>query len=275
MLFTNNSHSNSEAASSSFICRNNNNHNSDFTTNDISHTSAALMAANVAFNAPFNVNNNKFNSNSPSINNDQGSSFIRQSNKGPKAIAIPLNTTETTTATGSSNSSSNDNSNSNYSQVNHHSHQQNNIFGPSSQRKSFKNLPMATATLISSSPNHQSINNQKHQPYNEYAESTLSPASSCGNANGYDKCGTNNPILLQPLKSFSSINQPSNVLTSISIPNTPAKYHDNGKSPARKQIINSIGTKLESTNETYNNKFDVSLSFHRFFIHLKIFNFNI
>lgn len=213
---------------------------------DLTHS--AIQQANAAFNSPF-VNNGNFipttgfNSNNNASNEP---SFLRHTIR-PKPIAIPINSTSS-------------NSNQLNPIISMNSMEQQSMFSVNnSTRKSFKNLPMATATLISnqtnstinfSDPNKQVTNGQKlhytARPYiidnqvqssGEY--SSHSPASSShsgGQPQLYDKIGNVNTSnastksLLQPLKSFScstGSNTHNQIPpSSLSIPNTPAKYCD-------------------------------------------------
>jgi len=132
-LFTSSSHqtdTNMCAFNSNESCMNGNQNYFNDQLNqscDNDNTSAAIAAANAAFNAPINgipqATLNQANTNTDMM-------FVRHTIK-PKPIAIPLgNQTDSINNTMSSVQSS--------------------VFGNSSQRKSFRNLPMATATLISS-----------------------------------------------------------------------------------------------------------------------------
>lgn len=199
---------------------------------DLTSASEALAAANAAFNAPI-VNHNMHNMNNMHANDNI---FMRNTSR-PKPIAMPISTT-------SPNS------------MNHvNPSEQQNVFGSVNTRKSFKNLPMATATLIQSnqSAGTNVQNNANHplsfnfndvtskqsqkihytaRPYiidNQVQSngdySTHSPVSSCHSSSQqsqvYDKVG--NPInaaistksLLQPLKSFGNSNQNSNQIASV------------------------------------------------------------
>lgn len=174
--FTNNSHTLSEAGFYSNNINNNNNNNnhnlidsfpnpnsfnqnnnfySHNIDNDDFSNEAALAAANAAFNSPF-LNNNTSNqallNNNSSLNNEP--SFLRQTIR-PKPIAIPLNATS--------------NVNSNGSEY----HTSGMFTVNSSHRKSFKNLPIATATLISSSNNNGAFNNSQQNTSNFFNDLNL------------------------------------------------------------------------------------------------------
>jgi hypothetical protein len=156
-VFTNNSHTLSEAGfyGNATSTNNNNlidsfpnphsfNQNHNFYNqnhdNDDFSNEAAVAAANAAFNSPF-LNNNTSNQALLNSNNSTNEpSFLRHTIR-PKPIAIPLN------ASSIINSNENEyQSSSGMFSVN------------SSQRKSFKNLPIATATLISSNNNNNNNN---------------------------------------------------------------------------------------------------------------------
>ena len=245
---------------------------------DLTNTSAAIAAANAAFNAPFSQNSG----NMCNLNEQQQQTFMRHTIR-PKPIAIPLNTTSSTTlSTSPSPLTSAQNEG-----------QQSFFIAAGPHRKSFKNLPIATATLISSSnqANQQQASNEtllKHQPtttpffthhhlqqqqqqgpvsqklhytarpyiidnqvqssYVDYPTSSNhhSPASSSHSSQPpvYDKIGNiNSKSLLQPLKSFAP--------SSMSIPNTPAKYCENSnfmmnmtRSPAKKIMLGTSSTRI-------------------------------
>ena len=168
-MFTNNSHSASEAG---FYNNHNNNisnvdsfpnphsfnqnhnfYNSHQENEDFSNE-AALAAANAAFNSPFlnnaaNMNNQTLLNSNGAINNEP--SFLRHTIR-PKPIAIPLNAT-----TNISNQMGNISSET-----------QTGMFSVNSaQRKSFKNLPIATATLISSNNNNTNNSQSNNAFFND------------------------------------------------------------------------------------------------------------
>jgi len=121
--------------------------NHDDLAKDLTSASEALAAANAAFNAPITNYNNLNDQNMNSINTNENI-FMRNTTR-PKPIAVPISAVP-----GISPSSMNPqfgmDSNNMHSNI----------------RKSFKNLPMATATLIQSN---QSMNNNINNNNNNYS----------------------------------------------------------------------------------------------------------
>jgi hypothetical protein len=154
-LFTNSSHqtdTNMCAFNSNESCMNGNQNYFNDQLNqscDNDNTSAAIAAANAAFNAPINgipqATLNQANTNTDMM-------FVRHTIK-PKPIAIPIGNQTSQT----------DSFNNTLSSV------QSSVFGNSNQRKSFRNLPMATATLIASNGMQMNSN----QLSSNYSESVL------------------------------------------------------------------------------------------------------
>jgi hypothetical protein len=312
--FTNNSHSISESGYHNSTNIDSFQFNQPNQQYDEFSNEAALAAASAAFNSPFlnNNNNNNNNNNSNQImlnqnnNNNNEPSFLRNTIR-PKPIAIPF---INTTASGPTMSNQ-------MNEMNHNQHQSSTGMFPmsnASHRKSFKNLPIATATLISSNNNNNTnnnssnyfndiglkqqtqklhytarpyiIDNQVQQSNGDYSNtsnhSNHSPASSCHSSNQaqmgvYDKIGNivnqSTKSLLQPLKSFSTNQQQQqqhqqqahatvsnatpthNIMSSMSIPNTPAKYCPSGennfmnmtRSPGKKQLLVSLASQNSCT----------------------------